>query len=305
MPKIDGVSSNQPYFDMSGQLAQGGLAVAQLIFIHGSFRLHYTASASPKVVWTSVYATVVTNGFKGLGFTRTLNDASQPLPNVVIQQTGPDGTATNTTDPVFGVVTLRGSPGNYTWEFSTNGYLPVWRQATLQSNVVTTIPYPHLTLQTSQTNTLTPLAAGVISNQTVQVQFASGAVGQNTTAQLTLLNGQSLPIPLPQGWSPMQAFWLELSSQPTQPATATLLPWGNINNFETAILAQFDPVGIDWKVIQMVPGNSTNAVTVNLPGSGAYCLVVPRSRARQSARGDSLGRCCQAVRFPTPAAQTW
>ncbi len=267
----DGVSTNQVYFDLSGQLTNGVLAAAARSAPR-TLGLGYIAGATPHLV-TRVFAGL-TAQVQALGFSRTLNQAGQPLAGVTIVESGPSGVATNTSDPDFGVVTLGHGAGAYAWKFSLDGYLPVWRSATLSSNAVSVVAYPWLTARNPQSVVLSPLTGGTLSNASVQVQLAAGSLSQNTTGQVSVLDGQGLPAFLPAGWSPLQAFWLELGLEPSQPAAGTLVPWGSIGVGENAALVKLDPGSLTWQVLALVPGNGTNALSVNLPGSGAYALVV-------------------------------
>lgn len=271
----DGISTNKAFYDFSGQIPNGVLGPTQ-ISVARTLGIAFVTGQSPQVV-TRLFAGTNTNGVQALAFARSLNEVGQPIAGVNILETGPAGSSTNMTDAAFGVATLGQSPGTYTWKFSQNGYLPVWRQALLQSNFVTVVPYPWLTQRDPQTFNLSPLLGGTASNQTETIQFSPGSEPQNTIAQLTALSGQTLPFFLPQGWSPLQAFWLELGAEPTQPAIATLVPWGPITNSENAALVQFVPGTLNWQVLQTVAGNGTNALSVLIPGSGAYALVVPDS----------------------------
>ncbi len=272
--RADGVSSNQFFFDLSGELPQGELAAGQDSTTR-TIALGFVPGAAPSVV-TRVFAAPGLTNLQALGFTRSLNAVGQPLPGVTISETGPDGNTTNATDSTFGVVTLGKSAGAYVWQFSLNGYLPVWRQAQLQAHSgVVMIPYPRLTVRDTNIFSLSPLTGGAVSNQTVALQFGGGSFSQTTAAQLTLLDGQTLPAFLPSGWSPLQAFWIELGNEPTQPAAGTLVPWGNVASSENAAWVKFNTATLTWQVLQFVPGNGTNALNVALPGSGAYALVVP------------------------------
>ncbi len=267
----DGSSSNQFFYDFSGQLPAGNLPAKQQCASR-TIALGFTPGVAPELT-TSVFAAAAATSTKALAFTRSLDQTGQPLPGVIVQESGPDGTSSNQTDSVFGVITLGNSPGNYTWQFSLTGCLPVWRQAALQSNSVAVLPYPRLTARNAQPVSLSPLTGGTISNQSVQLQFGGGAFSQNTSAYLTMLDGQSLPSFLPQGWSPLQAFWLELNSNAAQGPTATILPGGNLAASENAALVTFDTNLLTWRVLQLAHGNGSNALNVSLPGSGAYTLV--------------------------------
>ncbi len=268
----DGVSAGQAFFDLSPELADNALAEGG-ISQPRTLALGFTTNAAPQLI-TRVFALAAQNSAAALGFTRSLNQVGQPLPAVSILESGPTGTGTNATDPAFGVATLGQTAGTYVWKFSLDGYLPVWREATLQSNHVALIPYPWLTARNAQSFPVSPLTGGTASNQTVQVQFAPVSVSQGTVVQLTALDGQTLPALLPQGWSPLQAFWLELGREPTQPAAATLTPWGPLGTNDTVALVRLDPGSLAWQTLQLVTGHATNALSVVLPGSGAYALVV-------------------------------
>ena len=271
----DGVSSNQAYFDLSAQLPAGALLVGQATTAR-TIALGYSAGAEPQLV-TSVFAASTGRKLAALAFTRSLDQVGLPLPGVGIMENGPDGTNSYTTDGTFAVVTMGNSAGNYVWEFSLAGYLPVWRQAQLQSNSIVVIPYPRLTATNAQSFALSPLTGGSLSNQTVQVQFAGGAFSQSTIGGLIGLDSQSLPGFLPQGWSPVQAFWLQFGSEPARAGSATLSPWGGVSYGETAALVQFNSASLSWQVLQLVGESGTNAVNVSVPGSGTYALVVPDS----------------------------
>lgn len=268
----DGTSSNAFYFDFSSQLPQGILLSGGKSALR-TIALGYTAGGSPKIV-TRVFAAPPL-GSRAIGFSRSLNEAGQPLPGVTIQETGPDGGTTNVTEGELGVVTVGKSPGNYTWKFSLDGYLPVWRSAVLLSNAIQVIPYPRLTPRSLVQFPISPLTGGAATNGGVQIQFPGGSVSQVASVQVTLLDGQSLPAFLPQGWSPLQAFWLESNPEPGLPVSAALAPWGAIGTNETAVLVKFDPTTLTWRALQTIPGNNTNALTVQLTGNGAYALVLP------------------------------
>lgn len=268
----DGTSSNAAYFDFSSQLLQGALPSGGKSGLR-TIALGFTQGGSPKLV-TRIFAAAPL-GSRALGFTRSLNEAGQPLPSVAIQETGPDGGTTNVTEGELGVVTIGNTPGNYVWKFSLDGYLPAWRIATLQSNSVLVIPYPRLTPRSPLAFAASPLAGGAATNGGVQVLLAGGAVSQSAVVQLTLLDGQSLPLLLPQGWSPLQAFWLESNPEPVLPLSASLAPWGTIKASETAALVKFDSGTLTWRVVQLIAGNDTNALNVQIIGTGAYALVVP------------------------------
>lgn len=297
--RADGVSSNEAYYDFSPELAQGQLAGLQESAVR-VISFGFTPGSSPHFV-TSVYALASTNLSKAIGFTQSQDQVGAPLPSVAVLEMGPDGTTNYTTDPAFGIVTLGTSAGNYTWMFTSNGYLPVWRQAQLQSNTVTVIPYPRLVALNSQTNTFSPLTASGVTNQAFQAQFAAGAFSQNTSAQITTLDGQTLPFPLPQGWSPMQAFAIQFSSEPSQGTPIQVSPWGFIAPDVQTAFAKFNSSSLTWQVSQLAYGGGTNALSATLTGSGTYVLSMPDA-APIAPPAPTVGAALQPSVLASPAA---
>ena len=142
----------------------------------------------------------------------------------MVVEIGPLGTRMNSIDPVFGVITLGQASGEHTWQFISAGRLPVWRRQTLTSPGVTVLPDPRLVPRSTNTATLTAVAGGQLSDNlgTVRVSFPPGSVPRDDPATLTPLTAQTLPAFLPLGWSPLQAFNLDLVNEPTQPLAVSL-----------------------------------------------------------------------------------
>lgn len=268
----DGASSNQVFYDFSGQVTQGvlpagGRSTARTI------ALGFTAGASPKLV-TQVYAVPLANSETAVGFVRSQDQVGQPLGSVGVIEMGPDGTRSNETDSAYGVATLGGDPGNYTWTFTAPGYLPVWRHQALGAKVIDRVISPRLTLRSTNAVAVSPLGNITISNASVTLQLGPGAVGSTDPVTLTPLDAQSLPAALPEGWSPLQAFWMEMGTPPTSPVAATLQLWGSLSVSDKTALARWNSQNFEWDVVQ-VPGAGTGTVvTVSLPLDGAYAFVV-------------------------------
>jgi RHS repeat-associated protein len=277
--QTEGVDDSTPakrFYDLSNWVPDGTLA-------SGTNSLPRTLSlgvtnGSPTLT-TKVYAKVA-SGY-ALGLTRSLNDVGQPLAGVQVVETGPQTIATHQTDETLGLVTLGQTNGQHVWKFSAPDHLPVWRTAALGGIDVTVLPNPRLTRRSSQSAVVTPVQGGQVANAdgSVQITFLPGVLAQNGTAVLTPLTAQTLPALLPPGWSPLQAFWLELTQEPASPVTASLRPWGPLNAGDTVALARWDAGALQWIAVQLLTGNGLNAVTTSMPGSGAYCLVVADSGA--------------------------
>ena len=223
------------------------------------------------MVNAKLYGQATVSGY-ALALSRSLNEVGQPLAGVNVEEFGPAGQGTNLTENTSGVVTLGQRQGTHIWKFSRPGYLPVWRQQTLQTNEVAVLPNPRLTLRGTNQAIFTPIAGGSVSNKGVQINFGPGSFSVNTTGTLTSVSGQTLPALLPLGWSPLQAFWFELDSVPAFSGTVTLTPWGRIVASETAALARWNESSISWDVMQTIPGNTN--LSFSIAGAGAYAVVV-------------------------------
>ncbi len=214
----------------------------------------------------------------GLALTRSWNEAGQPLGGVTVIESGPAGLRTNTTDRAYGVVTLGQGSGDHTWQFSAPGFLSAWLKATLNANAVAMLPDPRLVRRSTNSLAFTPLDGGTLTNNdgSIRIVFPPGAFSQAVTGVLTPLTAQTLPASLPSGWSPLQAFALELGSEPATAGTAQLGPWGPAGATEQAVLARWNTNRLQWDVLALV-SNGNNGLSPALGGSGSYALVVPDS----------------------------
>ena len=270
---FDGSNPAKAYYDLTplasvGQLWPGeksGNRTVQLGYNQGSPNLN-----------CRVFANLAASD-PGLALVRTLNDMGQPLPGVSVTETGPAGTVQVETDPVFALATLGRTNGEHFWQFSAPNHLSVWRRETLRPGEVTLLFAPRLT-RGSPASAI-PLAGGQLvgAGGSVRVQFSPGAFSGNVTGSLTPQTAQTLPMLLPLGWSPLQAWTLDLSAEPTIPAVATAVPWGAISPAEPVALVRWNSTSFQWDALQIVNGQQTNAMTLNLPGSGSFALAVPDS----------------------------
>jgi len=268
-------ASAKAFYDLSGMIPGSGLAPGQRS-LSRTLTLGFT-NGSPTLAALVYVATSATPA--ALALTRTLNEVGQPLPSATVVETGPLGTRTNSTDPVFGVITLGQASGEHTWQFSSAGRLPVWRRQTLTSPGVTVLPDPRLVPRSTNTATLTAVAGGQLSDNlgTVRVSFPPGSVPRDDPATLTPLTAQTLPAFLPLGWSPLQAFNLDLVNEPTQPLAVSLTLWGSLAAGETAAVVRWNPALFRWDTLQVRAGSGTTNLTASISGSGTYAVVVPDS----------------------------
>ncbi len=268
----DGLDGAQPFYDLSATVPDGVLDPGEL---SQPFTLSLGVTSGSPGLTNRIYARGPPAPGAALAVTRTLNEAGQLLPSVSITESGPLGQTTRQSDPIFGVVTLGQTAGAYVWRFSAPDHLPVWRTQSLTTGAVQIVAHPRLTRRSTNLFTLTPLTGGVLGNadNTVQVQFAQGTVVSGTTGTLTPLTGQTLPALLPLGWSPLQAFWLEISPAPLAPATAVFNFASPITPADAVALVRWDEANLQWNTVQVLTGTG-NSVTSSVPASGAYALVV-------------------------------
>jgi len=247
----------------------GGLSLARTI------AMGFQAGAGLPQLQTLIFAAPAGLPY-ALALTRTLNGAGQPLSAVTVFEDGPAGSLELTSDPDYGVVTLGSISGNYVWRFERDGHLPVWRTLPLLQGAVRQVPNPRLVERTAVSNSIPAGVASTISNVTGQVflDVSAATFSQPATVTLQQVDGQSLPGLLPQGWSPVNAFWFESTSEPDQPVSARLSPGAGVGVAETAALARWDDTVPAWRVVEPVTGAGTNEVTTSLPVAGAYALVV-------------------------------
>src|SRR5207247_1252552 len=132
----------------------------------------------------------------------------------------------------------------------------------LSTGEVAIVASPRLTRRGTNIATITLLDGGQVRDVggAIQINFPAGAVTQNSTVSLTPLTGQTLPALLPLGWSPLQAFWVELTGSISTPATASLRPGGPITANETAAFVRLNENTLQWEVVQLSAGNGTNAI---------------------------------------------
>src|SRR5262249_50988937 len=126
----------------------------------------------------------------------------------------------------------------------------------------------------------TPLAAAVPINSSggsltsgaLTVSVVPGSVSSSTNFHLTTLSQQGLPGFLPLGWSPVTAFDLrsDSSSSATFNASFTQLP-GSL----TLYLVSYDYSQHVWTMITPGIGAPNGSLTIPLPSTAVYALVVP------------------------------
>lgn len=268
--------SGKPWFDLSSRLPALGLDAGQSSLTR---TLALGVTTGSPLLGVRVYAPVPAAG-PALALANVVDLVGHPVGGVQISETGPEGSGTVDADPLLGLATLGRGEGTNLFRFSAPGYLPVWRRTSLANGSVRSLPTPRLPLRETNVFPIGPTGGG-FSNRvgTVRVTVPANAFAAEGQAQLTALTPQTLPGLLPLGWSPLQAFWLDLSQEPVSPLSVRLDLLDVIKSGETAALVRWNATSVEWDVVQLVPGLGASAIVLPLPGSGAWALVVPDTGA--------------------------
>jgi len=227
------------------------------------------------VVEQSVPVTVLPNDSFALARTRTLDGEGLPLSGVRVEEEGALGTRVRFSEP-SGYLSLGQVAGPHRWLFSVPGYLPVVREADLAAEEVLALPHPWLTRRVDPaTATLNPIRATTFAGPAgaLRGQVEIGQVDDLGEIFLTPLHAQSLPLPIPPGYSPVQAFWLQTDVGFIQPLALEADLWDVAGQNEAVWLLRFDDDGEQWVVHdQLAAAGRTLAIAVS--GPGVWCLVV-------------------------------
>ena len=170
----DAGSPAKPFYDLSRQRPAGILAP-------GSTTLPRTLTlgrgAGPPRLITRVYA-LPPSQVMAASVVRSLDSVGHPLADVEVLERGSRGQRTFRTDALVGMATLGQGDGAYTWKFSKQGYLPVWRQRNLVPNELGVLTSPRLSERDPSSVTLTPAKGGELSSidRSIHITFAAGAL---------------------------------------------------------------------------------------------------------------------------------
>lgn len=201
---------------------------------------------------------------------RTLGADGQPLPDVDIYAAGEEAPRARTDGQ--GLAVLSGDPGRWWLRFDRAGWLPSWRPVELQPRACVVMASPWMAAVDPVGQPVSPLQPLILTDsQTgLTITFPAGALAVEGTARLVALSGQTLPAPLPFGWSPLAAFHLELPGlpgaagalqfdKPTPASIGTARAW-----------IAWDETVPGWRV-QSVSAEATPVLT--LLAGGGYALV--------------------------------
>ena len=273
----DGMTEGKPFYDLSQWVTNGTLAPGERSAPR-NLSIGFSSGETP-VIEARVYGR---SAQFALALTHTLNGEGQPLGNVQVEETGPAGTRNLTSDARWGIITLGNGSGPHWWKFQKFGYLPVWRSEQLSVGSVSLVHNPRLILRSTNAWQVSSGQAGDITNG-VAIAFPTGSGSGDATAILTMLNGQTVPALLPMGWSPLQAFSLELSAPLSASANATVKLWDNLLELENAAVVRWNEATLKWDVLQTLSGNGTNTASFSVPGGGTFLVITGDSGDSQPA----------------------
>lgn len=215
---------------------------------------------------------IAPSGVFALGRTRTLDGNGHPLGQVVIGQTGPDGARTYGSDATSGFASLGGQPGEHVWQFSHEGYLTCFRKAALGMGTVRVIPYPWLAALNPQRTTLSLLNATEVRSpeNRVALMVPAESYGQVESVALTDLHGQSLPLPLPHGWSPLAAFHFDAPGDSAENISGNAM----VAPALSLALVRFDEANVLWRTESVHTGHAGDSLAFVIRKPGSYVVVV-------------------------------
>lgn len=277
LANANGEVDGKAFAELTRQVLDGALSPAEVTLPH-TLALPVSGGGAPAV---AVRLFGRRPSGIGVAVVRTLDGAGLPLPGVSITESGPGGTRLLATDARFGLATLGQRVGEHLWRFEKAGHLPVWRSGSIRSNEVLRIAHPRLPASSAISHGVTATQGGHGTNSTgtISIRFPAGSVSQPAAITVTELTGQTLPAPLPLGWSPLQAFWLERTGPLLQPGEATLSLWDAVGAGEMVALARWDTNAMRWMVLRNVAGPIERNLSSTIPGEGAYVVAAPDTGA--------------------------
>ncbi|MGE4180034.1 MAG: Ig-like domain-containing protein [Limisphaerales bacterium] len=276
-----------------GTLASGGRTRPRLVAIGRQ------GNEAPRLV-TRVFAETQRSGGSALALTLTLDDHGLPLTEVTVEESGPSGFRTFTSDRGLGAVTLGGPPGAYQWRFLKDGFHPAWRIADLTDGVIR-LPFPRLTQRRPTILTLNSSANTHLLADDLSIEILPGTTTATRAAHVTRIHPQSPPLPIPPGWSPEHLLWLEWEGTLARPLRVNTLPRREFPAGQTFTVIQFDATQPAWRVLdrrQPAPGEWV-VFEVNSPG--AYGVVVADGPPTAPSSPQPGALLAEAVPVPLPS----
>ncbi|MCC5805058.1 MAG: PKD domain-containing protein [Opitutales bacterium] len=216
---------------------------------------------------------ILPEGDFALARTRVLDGSGQPLGGARVEEISEEGVSEDVADGE-GLFIGSGTPGQRWWMFSDEGRLAVWRRVEYVDRSVVLVASPWLAKVPAVSVAVSPLEGMMIGSEAAgaRLDFPAGAFSENATAGFTPLGGQTLPLPLPRGWTPLAAFHFSTAAEVLAPGAVTWHPARIPGTGETTVILRFDETDPQWTVAAV----STNGT---LPGAeveatGVHVLAV-------------------------------
>ncbi len=280
---------------------------------------HIYATAGAKTVRVSVTdgrdggaerdvtAIVIPDGDFALAHTRIVDGIGHPIGGAIIEETGPGGQRTLVAADSGFTSLGDGAAGDHAWKFSAPGHRPVWRTAVLTAGEVRLIPSPWLAREAEAVSVsildATVLTAGS-GPGAARIDFPEGAFAQPGTARLTGLGPQSLPFPLPFGWSPLGAMHIEFSESPVLPGQARLQLTDVLSADEFLTLVRYDDETRAWRILEAFSLDPARPDIFNfaLDAAGTYAAVI-RDRGPGAPLPGDAGEALRGGASPSPTTR--
>jgi pimeloyl-ACP methyl ester carboxylesterase len=255
----------------AGEVAEHAYAVTGLFTATLTVR-----DARGAVVTRETQVPLAPAGVFALARTRTLDGNGHPLGEVLIEQTGPDGARTLRSDAVSGFTSLGGAPGAHRWRFERAGFLTSYRKTTLTQGQVKVVAFPWLAALSTQRTPLSLLNPTLVKSATerVMLTFPPEAFEQVEAVAITELSGQTLPLPLPAGWSPLAAFHLNCPDGALADVAGSLKLLQAVTAAQPLALVRLDEEALVWQTVALLTGSGDDSVAAVLRRPGSYAVVL-------------------------------
>ncbi len=220
--------------------------------------------------------TIVPAAGFALARVRTLDGIGHPLSGVTINEEGPAGQAGYVSSEPSGFASLGQGAGSHLWRFSAPGHLQVCRVADLVMGEVAVLPSPWLAKLNEEQTDLSVTQSSTVSTPDggIRIDYPAGTFSRAGQGGINQLNGQSLPFPLPLGWSPLQALHLAFDPEPVEAGAATVILGEALATGETAILARYGEVNCQWLTVAATTGSGSAELPISVDGVGSFTILV-------------------------------
>ncbi|MEL6184203.1 MAG: putative Ig domain-containing protein, partial [Myxococcota bacterium] len=218
-------------------------------------------------------------GCQALAWSYALARDGTPIGGAFVDQVGPT-LAMRSSDLDSGRVGLGGGEGAYSWVLSASQYVSVSARATLARGDAQWIAFPRMAPLTDLGGPIPADAPVTFEDPDQRVDLILAAQGLGAPRQLAaaILDGQSLPGWLPEGWSLVRGVYFTSDTVLSPAATARMyLPAPLPSGTSSLVLAHWDETLLEWRMVASVPtAGVTTSVDVSLTqGMGGYALVLP------------------------------